>query len=249
MKLAGFAADQAQYIRRRLDIDEAIADRTEELALRTQCWLDARRPRAALDVPVVTQYASAELIDEIVYAELDPASDPDWAISGAPDLESYAAWCGKWCGMACLRMILLARDGTAPTLWELLAGSYPYGTYQRGEDGLVGGMFYAPLVEYARDTFGLTGEVRADLAVCDLVNLAADGKLVVASVHKEIRRAGLIEPPAPGGHLVLVCGADLAQGTVELRNPSGHHPGATAAVLPAGPFGQFYAGRGIVFVV
>lgn len=232
-----------------LDIDQVIAHRTKELTMRTARWHERQAPRPPLQIPVVTQYASAELIDDIAYGGLNPASDPEWAVSGAPDVESYATWCGKWCGMACLRMILLGRDGVSPTLWELLAGSYPYGTYERGQDGSVGGMFYAPLVAYARETFGLEGEVYPDLPPDDLVKIAGDGRLVIASVHREIRRAGLVEPPAVGGHLVLVCGADAERETIELRNPSGHHPGATAAVLPTGLFGRFYAGRGIAFAV
>ncbi|MFD0266135.1 hypothetical protein ACFVGY_05985 [Streptomyces sp. NPDC127106] len=35
--------------------------------------------------PTVTQYASEDLIHAIVYEGRDPADDPGWAVSGAPD--------------------------------------------------------------------------------------------------------------------------------------------------------------------
>ena len=68
-----------------------------------------RRP-----VPWITQYASPSLIAGIAYGGHPRAEDPRWRESGAPDQQAYAAWCARWCGMACLRMALLARDGTAP---------------------------------------------------------------------------------------------------------------------------------------
>src|SRR5688572_27315505 len=80
-------------------------------------------------IRTVTQYASPELVAAIVYDGHDPADDPRWAESGAPTRDDYARWCGRWCGMACLRMALTHRDGDAPTLYELLDRSLPYGTY------------------------------------------------------------------------------------------------------------------------
>jgi hypothetical protein len=68
------------------------------------------------------------------------------------------------------------------------------------------------------------------------------GRLVMASVHKEIRRP---ENPAPGkgGHLVLVTGR---QGnTVHFRNPSGHTEQARTASLPVAEFAEFFGGRGV----
>ena len=61
-------------------------------------------------IPWITQYASASLIADMTYGGRAPADDPRWRESGAPDQETYAAWCSRWCGMACFRMALLARD-------------------------------------------------------------------------------------------------------------------------------------------
>lgn len=80
------------------------------------------------------------------------------------------------------------------------------------------------------------------LAATDLPGLLADGHLVMASVHREIRRP---ERPAPGrgGHLVLLTGHD--HGSLHFHNPSGHTPDARRAILPIDTFETFFGGRGI----
>ena len=52
-------------------------------------------------VPSITQYASAALIAGITYGGHPRGEDPRWRESGATDQETYAAWCSRWCGMAC----------------------------------------------------------------------------------------------------------------------------------------------------
>jgi hypothetical protein len=64
----------------------------------------------------------------------------------------------------------------------------------------------------------------------------------MASVHKEIRRPEH-DPPATGGHLVLITGHGDDQ--VSFRNPSGHTPQAGRATLPMSTFDRFTAHRGI----
>jgi hypothetical protein len=64
-------------------------------------------------IPIVTQYATPGLIYAIAYQGHPAGDDPGWRASGAPDQQTYAHWCRRWCGMACLRMALIARDGTS----------------------------------------------------------------------------------------------------------------------------------------
>ena len=106
-------------------------------------------------MPVVTQYASAELIEQFRYGGRAHTDDPRWRESGAPDLETYAAWSQRWCGMACLRMVLLGRDGVAPTLWELAVEAAAHGAYSDAE-GAPGGLIYAPFVAYLPRAHGLS---------------------------------------------------------------------------------------------
>ncbi|HEY8544704.1 MAG TPA: hypothetical protein VIL36_06640 [Acidimicrobiales bacterium] len=214
----------------------------------------APAPAATRTITTVTQYASPDLIAAIVYDGHDPADDPRWPESGAPSRADYGRWCGEWCGMACLRMVLTLRDGTAPPLYELLTAGLPYGTYVPQPDGSIRGLYHRPFADYVRAEHGLEAEVHGDLDADDLRALLADADadgddpggttVVIASVHREIRRP---DRPAPGrgGHLVLVTGHDPAADTLTFHNPSGHTPAARTATLPTDVFEPFWSHRAI----
>ncbi len=195
-----------------------------------------RRP-----VPSITQYASSSLVAAIAYEGHPRAEDPRWPESGAPDREAYAAWCARWCGMACLRMALLARDGAAPALYDLATGCMEYGAYTN-EPGRPQGLIYRPFVDYARDKHGLRADVITELDPARLIGEVDRGRLVIASVHREIRRPQN-DPPGTGGHLVLVTGH--VDGLVTFHNPSGHTPETVVATLRVPAFDRFSARRGI----
>ncbi|MFD5780428.1 C39 family peptidase [Streptomyces sp. NPDC126933] len=193
--------------------------------------------------PSITQYASPDLITAFAYEGRAHDADPRWAETGAPDLDTYGRWCGHMCGIACLRMALLARTGNAPTLFELLDGARKYGAYTENPDtGEIHGLIYAPFAQYVQDVHPLHAEVHPTLTVPDLLTLLDDGRLVMASVHKEIRRP---DNPAPGkgGHLVLITGRQ--DNTVHFRNPSGHTNQTRTATLPVTQFAEFFGNRGI----
>jgi hypothetical protein len=210
-------------------------------------------------IEVRTQFASPDLIGAIVYDGFDPIDDPAWRTSGATEAAEYAYWSQRCCGMACLQMILQHRDGTAPDLLPLLHGARRHGAYIPQADGTVKGMIYAPFVEHIQSEFGLTGEVHPRLGLDELLRRLGPvqqegqtgpgrpwfGRMVVASVHREIRRPDRPAPDRGGGHLVLVTGHDTAEGTISFVNPSGHTPAARAARLPTGVFERFYAERAV----
>ncbi|MEE1829265.1 C39 family peptidase [Streptomyces sp. BE20] len=193
-------------------------------------------------IPLITQYATPGLINAIAYEGHPPGDDDNWQTSGAPDKAAYGHWCTRICGMACLRMALFARDGQAPTLFDLLNGCLAYGGYVEREDGGVGGLYYRPFTEYALAAHGLQSEIITDLTPDRLVTELDQGRLVIASVHKEIRRPDL-PTPGRGGHLVLVTGH--RDGQVSFRNPSGHTAGTVDATLPLDLLDCFAAQRGI----
>ena len=199
------------------------------------------------DVPVYTQYATADLIADIAYHGRDPGEDPAWAATGARTQTEYATWCRHLCGLTCLRMALAHRDGTAPPLLDLLRASLPHGTYLPTDDGGILGMFYAPLLEYARIAHGLDGQVHPHLDLDQIHERLAAGALVIASVHKEIRRPDR-PTPGTGGHLVLLTGYDTTTATLTLHNPSGHTPTSRVAELPVDTFQTFFAYKGISFL-
>ncbi|MFE1841671.1 C39 family peptidase [Streptomyces sviceus] len=190
----------------------------------------------------MTQYATRALIDRIAYSGHDPADDPGWATTGAPSQTTYGRWCRHMCGIACLRMVLLHRDGQAPMPFQLLAGARRYGAYVKQDDGTIKGLIYAPFAEYARDTHDLPVTVHGTLEMSELVDLLDAGRMVMASVSKEIRRPE-IDPERRGGHLVLAIGRQKDQ--IVFRNPSGHTPKAREATLPTRRFADFFGGRGV----
>jgi hypothetical protein len=200
---------------------------------------DARTRHA---IPWITQYATPSLIAAIAYEGHPPGDDPNWRASGAATQQEYARWCTRLCGMACLAMALTARDGQAPTLFTLLSGCLAYGGYVQEPGGGVKGLLYHPFSDYTRDRCQLDAEVITGLGPARLTRELDSGRLVIASVHKEIRRPEL-DPPSTGGHLVLVTGHQ--DGQVTFHNPSGHTPAAGIATLPTAAFDRFAAHRGV----
>lgn len=193
-------------------------------------------------VPWLTQYATPSLITAIAYEGHPAADDPNWRDSGAPTQEAYGRWCTRLCGMACLRMALIARDGHAPSLFTLLDGCLEYGGYVEEPDGRVTGLLYQPFSDFTRDRYQLQADVIPDLSTGRMAGELGHGNLVMASVHKEIRRPDR-GPPATGGHLVLVTG--YRDGQLTFHNPSGHTAQAGIATLPMDVFDRFAAHRGI----
>jgi Peptidase_C39 like family len=203
-------------------------------------------PPARHQIPWITQYATPSLIAAIAYEGHPAADDPGWPESGAPDAAAYGRWCARLCGMACLRMALIARDGRAPSLFTLLGGCLDYGGYVEQPDGSVTGLLYRQFAEFTRDRYQLQADVITGLDPGRMLRELDQGRLLMASVHKEIRRPDR-EPPATGGHLVLVTG--YADGRVTFHNPSGHTRQAGIATLPMTVFDRFAAHRGIALHV
>ncbi len=196
----------------------------------------------ALSVPSVTQFASPELAEDILYGGRAWTDDPRWSETGAPDLASYGGWAVRWCGMACLRMALLARNGVSPSLYELAVGAKKYGAYS-DEPGAPRGLIYRPFVDYLRAEHNLHADVAADLTVPTMCQAVRAGDLVIASVHPEIRRPHR-RSPGQGGHLVLVTAAH--EDTISFNDPSGHQPESRVATLPASTFETYFAKRGVI---
>ncbi|WP_274557108.1 peptidase [Streptomyces spiramyceticus] len=194
-------------------------------------------------IPIQTQFASPDLIEQIVYGGLDPASDPAWESSGAATVEEYARWCGHLCGMACLRMAL---GPDAPSLFALRDGALEYGAYTDHEDGAIQGLVYAPLAQYAEEAHALPATVHRHLTPPEILELLDAGRTVMASVHYEIRNPDR-EAPGRGGHLVLITSRTPDGNGVHFHNPSGTTPNTRAANLPLATFERFFAGRGMSF--
>ncbi|MBB4193460.1 hypothetical protein GGE45_002963 [Rhizobium aethiopicum] len=170
-------------------------------------------------------------------------SDPLWRHSGAATIEEYARWAMNVCGMACLKMILAARGEIHPTL-ELARACTVYGGYVVNEiDASIKGLIYAPFVRFVSERFGLGAETMTNVETSAISELLSKRRFFIASVHSGIRWPEH-EPPAKGGHLVLVTAA--SQETIRFHNPSGHDAASQADVtLPLAVFDRFFANRGI----
>ncbi|MFF8912441.1 peptidase [Streptomyces sp. NPDC015032] len=209
--------------------------------------------------PVLTQFASPELVGPIVEGGLDPVTDPAWAESGAASPAEYARWSGHLCGMTCLRMALGAGEGPgtlsaevtggagvagAPSLFALRDGALKYGAYTEDAQGAIRGLVYAPFAEYVREVHGLDATVHRHLSPSEILDLLDGGRTVMASVHYGIRHP---RRPAPGrgGHLVLLTSRTADGVGVHFHNPSGITAGTRAADLPLPDFERFFAGRGV----
>ncbi|GGU08680.1 C39 family peptidase [Streptomyces violascens] len=203
-----------------------------------------RHPRAIHPVPYHSQWASPELVEEIVEGALDAAQDPLWREYGAQTPEEYAWWSWRLCGVACLRMALEYWQGSAPTPMELAEECLAAGAYVRRDDGL-DGLIYAPFAAYAHERWGLKAAARPHLPMAEIPRLIASGNLLMLSVHPSIRELA----PAPerrGGHLVLAVG--VTEDALVLHNPSGFQGRRSQEFVHVrwADLDRFYAGRGVV---
>jgi hypothetical protein len=147
------------------------------------------------------------------------------------------------CGLACLKMILAHRGLPVPATMPLVEKAIAWQAYILQGDR-VAGLIYQPFASWVAADYGITAEVASDLAVETVAELASPDTPVIASVHKWIRWPDR-EPPAAGGHLVLVTGA--GGGLLRLHNPSGIPPASQRdALVSVADFARFFAKRGLI---
>jgi hypothetical protein len=198
----------------------------------------------AAAVPYSSQWETPELTSAVI-AEGSVAlrRDPLWRQSGAETIDEYQRWAVNLCGMACLKMVLAARGETHPLL-DLARACTAYGGYVVNEaDGAIKGLIYAPFTRFVGERFELDAEVVTQVDVADLASLLKKRPFFMASVHHTIRRPE-DQPPAKGGHLVLVTAATETE--IRFHNPSGHDRVSQIDVtLPIAVFDQFFANRGV----
>lgn len=200
--------------------------------------------RSVAPPPYFAQWESRDLVADFVNGTRRAEDDPLWARSAAPNQTEYARWAAHSCGMACLKMLLAGRDGGERPLYRLAQDNLAAGGYQMTPDGGIKGLIYRPFADYLRATQGIEAEVKTDFSSSEIAAAVAAGACFIASVHPSIRWPQR-EPPAKGGHLVLVYAA--APGVLRFHNPSGFDVAMQEQVeMSASAFDRFYAGRGVV---
>lgn len=203
-------------------------------------------------IPYYSQFTTPELTIAIIRGDVDPRLDPRWREYGTDDVEEYAFWCMRSCGIQCLKMAIeaFAVSDRRPTVIELIRQGLELGGYvlhnEQGEF-VDFGWIYHPLVELAV-RYGLHGQVITGVPHDEICTWLSQGFLVIASVSPEI---GEYDEPITrrGGHLVLIHGFELWEGggVFMLHNPSGRHPDTRAnAAVDFARFADAFAGRGFV---
>ncbi len=210
------------------------------------------------DPPYKSQWGEMAGNVAVIVEGTDPAKVHNWRADGYIDGYAYRLWSRNTCGITCLQMILMADPDRWPWLpckAALVAQAISWGVLKPFDDGSIGGLYYAPFVEWVAHDFGLEAQSRPDLPLDELIELVDSGEwYVMASVSYEIREP---EQGATkrGGHLILVFRTQRVEpacdegGEGEVRlvyhNPSGLPGSAEAASCTKEQFAEFYAGRGI----
>ncbi|MCL4562744.1 MAG: C39 family peptidase [Chloroflexi bacterium] len=201
-------------------------------------------------VPYYAQVASPTLATDIFDHGLDPYLDPNWAQTGAKSPQEYAYWAPRACGPACLKMAVEALGGPVLTLMDwvrmgLQRDGYILQNKPSGE-AVERGWSHCSLAKLIQDQ-GFSAQPRS-ASLGEIVELLAQGKLVIASVSYEL---GTHLPITRNrGHLVLIIGAlthRSAADIITLHNPSGRTPELQSnAHVDATRFNQAFSGRVIV---
>lgn len=199
-------------------------------------------------LPYYSQIGTLDLAEPIFSEKFDPINDPGWRSLGADSPEQYAHWVLRACGIVCVKMCAEGFGKTRRTVHEWIKRGLEHKGYLIVEEnGQVEerGWIHKSLAEL------LTAEGLSSQAVPaslpEICGHLREGRLFIASVSYQL---GTKYPVTfKGGHLVVVHGADVHDGSVEkviLHNPSGRYPELQAdAVIPAERFLAAYAGRGV----
>jgi hypothetical protein len=194
----------------------------------------------------IVQWASPNLVSEILDGKVKAADDPKWRDFGFETKKDYAFWSWRICGLMCFKVALntlgAALDETVATLTEKGAA---LGGYDTERDK---GWFYTPLIKLAK-TYGIDGKVYGRLSIEEIAAGVLDNRFFVASVHPDVIRGDLTKNPHDSkGHLVLVSGFRFGKNSVEgfyVENPSGRKRSTQHnAYITISAFNEAFAKRG-----
>lgn len=100
----------------------------------------------------------------------------------------------NWCGICCVRMIVLGLGINAPSLFEMYKTAFDrYGVYQ-DVNGTIVGAYHRALAEYIRSEFKLSAECVRGMTTNDLARIISEGSILIASVSAKIRERKDVPP-------------------------------------------------------
>ena len=204
-------------------------------------------------IPYTCQFASPDLVRNLIYKELPLEQDPRWAEYGALSPQEYAYWALRSCGVVCVKMTVDGFTGqSSGTVMDWVKAGLALDGYinqQRTDRPAEVGWRHATLAQLAIK-HDCQAKPATNLTLDDLMQCIQADQAVIASVTSEL---GEKEAPLTrnSGHLVVVYGLELSElGVIDgivLHNPSGRTAALQAgAVIPAGRFVAGFSGRGII---
>lgn len=203
-------------------------------------------------VPYTCQFASPELVRDLIYKHLPLEQDPRWVDYGAGSPQEYAHWAMRSCGVVCVKMAVEGITGRqSGTVMDWVKAGLMldgYSSVQRRDRPVEVGWKHATLAHLAIEQ-GCQAGLVANQTLDNLVEHIQSERLLIASVSSELGED--ISPTRRNGHLVVVYALILSeQGAVEsvvLHNPSGRTAlFQSGAVIPADRFAAGFSGRGII---
>lgn len=198
------------------------------------------------DVPYQAQFASPELISDILNKKVLAKDDPKWEVFGFDSNEEAGYWAERMCGVACMKM-LIDKVGKDVSMADLVRECVEKCGYDIATDR---GWFHEPMREVLEQN-GISSKIVPHATVATLARHLTDGRLFIASVNPEIIRFDdVVTSRQKGGHLVLVLGVRTNDGKISgffLHNPSGRTKETREkAYVPRGVFEQAFGKRGIL---
>ena len=163
---------------------------------------------------------------------------------GFKDKGLYKFWSWRMCGLACLRSILLYRDGVAPSMASLLDEALTRNVYVKQDNGSVLGLIYSPFCKWINKKFSFNSSVHERIKLSEILKRRDTNDFIIASVSKEIRCINLSSSKR-GGHLVLITNHNN-RGQITFYNPSGFIHNHADVTISNADFERYYANRGIL---
>lgn len=201
----------------------------------------------------ISQFASRELVSDILDKKISPTEDPKWKEFGFKNIEEYEFWTQRLCGIICIKMIINTYSKSSETIAELTKKAINIGGYKVYDEFgnfIDKGWYYKPLIELINQ-YGFDGEIFPKLSEEDLCVNVLHNAFNIVSVNPSLIRFDKKKRLSKcGGHLVLVIGfrwsGRKCLGFI-IHNPSGRQKSTQEnAFIPIKQFRKAFASRGIV---
>ncbi len=196
-----------------------------------------------------SQFASPELVKDILEKRISAKDDPRWQEFGFSKPEEYEFWSWRACGIICIKMIIDTAWDKNEKIKDLIEEGIKLGGYvshDKNGNLIDKGWYYKPLINLAKK-YNFTGKVFPHLSIQNICREILKKHFVVVSVDPGLIRYDEVKSDFKGGHVVLVYGFKWENKKCMgfyLHNPSGKSEETRKAFIPTDVFKKAFAGRG-----